>query len=87
VKLPKLYKKTCPDLGNLNIFFDGIMKIECKNFYFMIVRRGTNVALDKKGCGIPQELEIIFRKFDIYQGCGSKIIASYKGLASFNYRT
>jgi hypothetical protein len=31
VKLPKLYKEACPDCGDLNIFFDGVMKIEYKN--------------------------------------------------------
>jgi hypothetical protein len=66
VKLPKLYKKTCPDLGNLNIFFDGIMKIECKNCHFMIAKRGTSIALDNKGCKTPQDLEIFFRKLNIY---------------------
>jgi ribosomal protein S27E len=66
VKLPKFYKEVCPECGDLNIFFDGIMKIECKNCHFMLARGGTSVALDKEGCGIPQDLEIFFRELDIY---------------------
>jgi ribosomal protein L44E len=52
VKLPKLYKEACPDCGDLNIFFDVILKIECKNCHFMITRGGPSVALDKEGCEI-----------------------------------
>jgi hypothetical protein len=64
-KLPKLYKEAYPDCGDLNIFFNGILKIECKNCQFMIARGGTTVALDKEGCEIPQDLEIFFKELDI----------------------
>jgi hypothetical protein len=66
VKLPKLYKEACPDCGDLNIFFDGVMKIECKNCQFMIARECIIVALYKERCEIPQDLEIFFKELDIY---------------------
>jgi hypothetical protein len=47
-------------------FFDGIMKIECRNCHFMLARRGISVVLDKEGCEIPQDLEIFFKELDIY---------------------
>jgi ribosomal protein S27E len=60
VKLMKLYKEACLDCGDLNFFFDDVIKIKCKNCHFMIPRGGTIVVLDKEGCEIPQDLEIIF---------------------------
>ena len=66
VKLPKLYKEACLDCGDLNIFFDDIMKIECKNCHFTIAKGGTSVVLDKEGCEIPQDLKIFLRELDIY---------------------
>ena len=65
-KLPKLYKEACSNCGDLNIFIDGIVKIECENCHFMKARRGTSIALDKEGCEILQDLEIFFRKLNIY---------------------
>jgi hypothetical protein len=66
VKFPKLYKEACPDCEDLNIFFDGFIKIECKNCYFMIARGSTSVALNKEGCEIPQYLKIFYRELIIY---------------------
>jgi hypothetical protein len=45
---------------------DGILKIKCKNCHFMIGRGGPSVALDKEGCEIPQDLEILFRELNIH---------------------
>jgi hypothetical protein len=66
VKLSKLYKEACPDCGDLKNFFDGVMRIDCKNCHLMIARGGTSIALEKEGCEIPQDLEIFFRKLNIY---------------------
>jgi hypothetical protein len=66
VKLLKLYKEACLDCGDLNIFFYGVIKIECKNCHFMIVRGGTSVVLDKEGCETSQDLEVFFKELHIY---------------------
>jgi hypothetical protein len=65
VRLPKLCKEACPSC-DLNIFFKGIINIECKNYQHIIVREGSSMALDKEGYKIDQDVELFFKDLDMY---------------------
>ena len=58
---PKLCKKACPKCGDLNIFFDGVNKIECKNCEHVIVRNGGNIMQEKYNYEKDQDIELLIR--------------------------
>ena len=66
VKLPKLCKKACSECGYLNIFFNGINKIECRNCKYVIVKDGGDIVQDKDDYEEDQDIELFFKELDIY---------------------
>ena len=66
VKLPKLCKEACPTCGDLNIFFNGINKVECRNCEHMIVRDGGSIVPEKEDYDEDQDIELFFKELDIF---------------------
>ena len=66
VKLPKLCKEACPECGDLNIFFNGINKIECRNCEHVIVRDGGSIVPEKEDSDEDQDIELFFKELDIF---------------------
>ena len=48
VKLPKLCKEACPECEDLNIFFNEINKVECRNCKHVIVRDRGSIVPEKE---------------------------------------
>ena len=66
VKLPKLCKEACPECGDLNIFFNGINKVECRNCEHVIVRDGGSIVPEKEDYDEDQDIELFFKELDIF---------------------
>lgn len=66
VKLPKLCREECPECEGLNIFFDGRTIVECHNCQYVIAKGGDSVALEEDGCEGEQDVELFFKKLNIY---------------------
>ena len=66
VKLPKLWKEECSECSALNIFFDGVTNTECHNCQHVIRKGGDNIAQDKGGCEVDQDVELFFKDLEIY---------------------
>ena len=64
-ELQKLCKKACLKCGDLNIFFNGINKIECRNCEHVIVKDGGNVVQKKDNYEEDQDIELFFKELDI----------------------
>ena len=65
VKLPKLYKEACLECGDLNIFFNGINKVECQNCEHVIVRDGDSIVPVREEYDEDQDIELFFKELDI----------------------
>ena len=65
VKLPKLCKEACLECEDLNIFFNGINKVECRNCEHVIVRDGGSIVLEKEEYDENQDIELFFKELDI----------------------
>ena len=48
MKFPKLCKEACSEGINLNIFFNGINKIERRSFEYVIVKDGISIMPKKE---------------------------------------
>ena len=65
VKLPKLCNEACPECGDLNIFFNGINKVECRNCEHVIVRDRGSIVPEKEEYDEDQDIELFFKELDI----------------------
>ena len=65
VKLPKLCKKSCLKCDDLNKFFDGVNKIECRNCEHVIVNDGGSIVQEKDDYKKDQDINLFFKELDI----------------------